>query len=150
MERHEALSALDAARHTDRRMATHMEWPLWRHVQAGALQALFVVTWTTPMPLAALFMAAALLGIFWIGRNDRKKFGMFVNGWSSEAARPAVLLAVAITLAGFGAVILLGDGINEWTPWGIPIALAVLVGVTLASLWWQKLFLAELAADERA
>lgn len=149
MDREEALSALDAAQHIDRRMASRVTWPLWRHVQAGALQALFVVTWATPMPLAALFMSVALFGIFWIGHYDRKNFGMFVNGWSSKAARPAVLLAVAITLAGFAAVILLGHGINEWTWWGIPIALAVLVGVTLASLWWQRLFLAELTADER-
>lgn len=148
MDRNEALSALDAARDTDRRMARRMTWPLWRHALAGGLQALFVITWATPMPFAALLMVIALFGIFWIGANDRKKFGMFVNGWSSEAARPSILLAVAITLAGFLAIYLLGDGVNRWTPWAIPVAFAVFVGVTLASLWWQKLYMRELMHEE--
>ncbi|ANU07247.1 hypothetical protein A6F65_00937 [Paraurantiacibacter namhicola] len=144
MDRDEARSALDVARDTDRKMAQRLTWPLWRHALAGGLQALFVITFATPMPFAALLMAVALLGIFWIGANDRKRFGMFVSGWASEAARPSILAAIAITLAGFGAIMAVGEGINRWTPWAIPIALAVFVGVTLASLWWQKLYTQEL------
>ena len=150
MDRNEALSALDAARDTDRRMARRMTWPLWRHALAGALQALFVITWATPMPFAALLMGVCLFGIYWIGANDRKRFGMFVNGWSSEAARPAVFLALAVTLSGFAAIWSLGDGINRWTPWAIPAALGVFVGVTLSSLWWQKLHIRDLGHGDRA
>ena len=146
MEREEAQAALEAVRNTDRQMAEKMSWPLWRHAAAGALQALFVITWATPMPFGALTMGLALAGIWLIGASDRKRHGMFVNGWSSKAARPAVLLAVAITLAGFVAIFFLGDGINRWTPFAPPVAGAVFVGVTLSSLWWQKLYQGELEA----
>ena len=146
MDRNEALSALDAANDADRRIAGRMTWPLWRHALAGALQALFVITWAIPMPFAGLTMIIALFGIWWIGANDRKRFGMFVNGWTSRAARPAVFLAIAITLLGLGAISWIADDVNRWTPWAIPIAAAVFIGVTLASLWWQKLYMQELQA----
>lgn len=135
---------------TDRKLAQRMHWPLWRHAAAGLLQAMFVVSLATPMPLAALVMLAAVSSIFLIGASDRKRHGMFVNGWTSVKARPAIWLALGFTLGGFAAILWLGEGINRWTPWAVPIVGTVFIGVTLASLWWEKLYQAELTAGTGA
>ncbi|MGB3166911.1 MAG: hypothetical protein WBA68_09070 [Alteraurantiacibacter sp.] len=147
MDGNEARASLDAVRQTDRRMAGQMTWPLWRHAAFGAIEALFVLGWGLPSPGMAACLVIAIGGIFWINRDDRKRHGMFVSGFTSRAARPAIWLAFAIVIAGLGAVLLTG-GLNRWTPWVPVIVGLVFVLETLASLWWQKLYLAELRSEQ--
>ena len=138
MDRNEALSALDAVEETDRRMAKRMTWPLWRHAAFGAVEAIMVLAWGLPTAAMGACFVIAIAGLSWIVHDDKKRYGMFVSGYSSRAARPAIWLAVAIYLVGAALIILTG-GPNEWTIW-VPVATAgVFVGETLASLWWQKL-----------
>ena len=138
MDRNEALASLDAVRQTDRRIAERMQWPLWRHAAFGAVEALFVLGWGLPPAAMAACIVVAIAGMSWIVHDDRKRYGMFVSGYSSRAARPAIFLAVAVFLVGLGTIVVTG-GPNKWTPW-VPIVTAlVFVGETLASVWWQKL-----------
>ena len=141
------LEALAAVQQTDQKMAERMRWPLWRHAAAGALQGTFVFVWATPMPYAAILLALCIASLFVIIESDRRNHGMFVSGWASAKARPATLCAVAISLLGFAAVIYASDGINQWTNWAVPIALAVALGVTCVSVWWEKLYQRELAEE---
>ena len=138
MDRNEALASLDAVRQTDQKMAGRMTWPLWRHAAFGAIEALFVLGWGLPSPAMAACIVIAIAGMSWIYHDDRKRYGMFVSGASSRAARPAIWLAFAVVIAGLGAILLTG-GLNRWTPWVPVIVGSVFVLETLASLWWQKL-----------
>ena len=138
-------ATIAAVQQTNLSLAAKMRWPFWRHAAAGLLQAVLVGTWAIPMPWAALSLGLGLFGIWAIGASDRRLHGMFVNGWISKAARPAVLLAVAATLSGFVMVALAAGEVNRWTPLAIPITLAVFVVVTISSMWWERLYRAELA-----
>ncbi|TMM46575.1 hypothetical protein [Qipengyuania marisflavi] len=137
-------AALDAVAQTDRRLAKRMHWSLPRHAAAGLLQALCVISWAVPIPLAIVTILLVVGGVVWISHSDRKRDGMFVNGWSSRAARPAFWLAIAATLAGFALLAWAAPGLHMWTPLGVPIALGVFVVVTASSIWWERLYHADL------
>ncbi|WP_260482917.1 hypothetical protein [Sphingomicrobium flavum] len=144
MNNDEARQALDAVTQGRDALAARARWPLWRHALAGALQSAFLMIWAVPMPMAAVLMALCVACIGLIVASDRRTHGFFVNGWSSRQARPAALLATFMAFAGFAAVIETGNGINQWSPIAPWIALAVGIGVTGASLWWERLYRAEL------
>ena len=146
MDRNEARAALDAVHNTDKTMAGHMRWPLWRHAAFGAVQSLFLLGWGLPSAAMAACLVVAVAGLSWIVHDDRKRYGMVVSGISSPAAMPATWLAIAIFLAGLAVVILTG-GPNEWTPWVPVVTVLVFIGETLASLWWQKLAQADLRRE---
>ncbi|RIV85755.1 hypothetical protein [Aurantiacibacter zhengii] len=149
MDSEEARSALGAVRDTDRRMAKRMRWPLWRHAAYGAVQALLVLAWGLPVAAMAACIVVAFGALWWIIRDDRQRYGMFVSGYSSRAAQPALWLAFAIFLAGLAVVILTG-GPNTWSPLVAIVAIAVFIGETLASLWWQKLAQDDLRVSDDA
>ena len=140
MDRNEAREALDAVARSDRRMVGHTRWPLWRHAAFGAVQAMLVLAWGVPLPAMAALIMLAIGAMFWIMRDDRRRYGMFVDGWSSDAARPATLAGVAIFLLGLAAIIFLGEGPNRWSPVVGVVTIIVFAGSTLLSLWWQKLY----------
>lgn len=132
------MAALEAVRQTDQEMAGRMTWPLWRHAAFGALEALLLLGWGLPPAAMAACIVVALGGLWWIVRDDRKRYGMFVSGYGSRAARPALMLSFAIFFAGLATIVLTG-GPNEWTHW-VPIVTGIVfIGETLASLWWEKL-----------
>ena len=147
-EKYDAEAALAAVRQSDHNLSRHIRWPFWRHAAAGLLQAILVFTWAVPMPWAAITLGLGLFGIWAIAASDRKLHGMFVNGWTSTAARPAVWLAIAATLAGFAAISMAAGEVNRWTPLAIPIALAVFLVVTVSSIWWERLYRAELTRNK--
>lgn len=139
-------SALAAVERTEHRLSDRMHWPLWRHLAAGLLQAMFVIAWALPTPSMALtvVLAAGVMGA--IAASDRRRNGMFVTGMASRAALPAIGLAIVATLGGMAAVNWASGGVNVWTPAVLPIAAAVVLVVTLASIWWERLYQAELRA----
>ena len=145
MDRNDARAALDAVKSTDRRMADRMKWPLWRHAAFGGIEAVFLLGLALPPAAMAACLVIATAGISIVIHDDRKRHGMFVSGYSSNAAKPALYLAFAILAAGLAAIILTG-GINQWTNWVPLIVVIVFVGETLASLWWQSLAQADLQA----
>lgn len=143
MDSEEARVALDSVERIDREMAEQMTWPLWRHAAFGAIEALFLLGWGLNTAGMALCFVVALVGLGWIVHDDRQRYGVFISGYSSRAARPAIWLALFIFLAGLAAIMLTGE-LHVWTPWVPAVVAIVFVGETLASIWWQKLFHADL------
>ncbi|MDG6077865.1 hypothetical protein E3U23_01455 [Erythrobacter litoralis] len=143
MDQNDAMKALDSVRETDRALERRARWPLWRHAAFGALEALLLLAWGVPLAAMAACIVIALGGLWWIVADDRRRYGMFVSGYSSRAALPATWLALAIVLSGLVALVLTG-GPNQWTPYVLPVVGTVFVGCTLASIWWEKLYRAEL------
>ena len=137
------MNALESVRQVDRALERRARWPLWRHAAFGALEALLLLAWGVPLAAMAACIVIALVGLWWIVADDRSRYGMFVSGYSSKAALPATELAFVIVLGGLVVLIMTG-GPNQWTPYVLPVVGAVFIGCTLASIWWEKLYRAEL------
>lgn len=146
MDRNEAHEALERVRQMDRQMAGQMTWPLWRHAAFGAVEALLLLGLALDLAGMAACLVIALGALAWIIHDDRQRYGVFISGYSSRAARPAIFLAFAIFAAGVLAIMLTG-GMNQWSQWAPLIVGVVFVGETLASIWWQKLFHADLQRE---
>ena len=143
MDSNEARAALDKVGETDRRMAEQMTWPIWRHAAFGFIEALLLLGLALPLAGMAACLVIAMAGLSWIIHDDRARYGMFVSGYSSRAARPAIVLAFAIFAGGIAAIFFTG-GLNTWNSWTPVIVTVVFVGETLASIWWQALHQADL------
>ena len=143
MNPEEARLALENAHQSEVRLEQRTRWPLWRHAAFGAVEALVLLGYGLPYAAMAVCVALALGGLWLIVADDRRRYGMFVSGLTSRAARPAMWLACAIVMAGFVVLVRYGEP-NRWTPLVGFVAAIVLVGCTLASLWWEKLYRAEL------
>ncbi|MEN3972466.1 hypothetical protein WJS89_07270 [Sphingomicrobium sp. XHP0235] len=145
MENDDARAALDLVSRSDRKMVGQTGWPLWRHAAFGLVQALFVLAWGLPVAAMAATIVVAIAATSWIVHDDRRRYGMFVDGWSSSAARPATWASVALFVGALAILFAAGDGPNHWSPI-VPIVTAVVfVGSTLLSIWWQKLYHADMA-----
>ena len=142
----ETLAAIER---TEGRLATRMHWPLYRHAAAGLLQAIFVVAFALPMALMGALVALAVALMVLIMQSDRRRDGMFVGGAVSRAGVPAILISLVLTLGGIAMLVWVGEGMGRWTPAALPIAGVVAIGVTLASLWWEKLCRGELSRKGR-
>jgi hypothetical protein len=149
-DRTDPRDALAAIERTEGRLATRMYWPLHRHAAAGVLQALFVVAWALPLPYMGALFAVAVAMMTLIAEADRKRDGMFVSGMVSKSGIPAIVVAIALTLGGIAAVTWFAGGPGMWHIAAVPVAIVVAVGVTLASLWWEKLYQAELRREQAA
>ncbi|WP_133304010.1 hypothetical protein [Aurantiacibacter aquimixticola] len=143
MDRNEAAAALASVGKTQGRLAEVSEWPLWRHALFGLAEAVFIfgLSLTLFGTIAGLVVAAALT--VWIFNDDKRRYGRVVSGW--QGMKPKILLVALIAFV-------LSMAYLSWSARGQPIpapgavlaALATFAVCTLASLWWQHLYRAEL------
>lgn len=138
----EALAALKASR---ARLAVAADCSPQRHFVFAAVLGGFVTLPVFPTGIA-LGLEAVLLGIvFLIARSDRRRTGMFVNGYRRGRTLPLTLTVLAFYLA----LLALGRTLSRDTPlWWAPLGLALLslpVGY-VASIRWQRIFRREMGA----
>lgn len=138
----EANAALDAVASAKRSVGAATAAPLWRHAAFGLLMALTMLAAAIGdehrmLPLMGS-MALTVILVLW----DRKQMGMFVNGYRYGRTLPLTiaLLLVMIGLA-FAAIRLETNG--QQTPALLTVPVAFVVGLG-ASLWWERIFLAEM------
>ena len=143
MDRNEALAALESVGQTQERLAEVSEWPLWRHALFGVAEAVFIFGLSLSLlgTLGGFVVAGAITA--WIFHDDKRRYGRAVSGW--HGTRPRILLVALIAFVA-------GMAHLSWSTRGEPIpapgavlaASATFVVCTLASLWWQRLYRAEL------
>lgn len=143
MDSTEARSALASANTSNRKLAEHARWPLWRHAAFGLLEGLLLIAWGLPTAAMATCIVLALGGLGWLVADDRNRNGFFVSGWSSKAAMPATIAACVIFIGALALVVVSG-GPHNWTPMVPLAALLTFVGCTFSSIWWEKLYRKEL------
>lgn len=148
MKPEEARAALEDVARVKSRLTQRVAWPLWRHLLAGLVSALLVggsafTGWPMFIAYAAVVVLAAL--IVWL---DRRYSGMFVSGYRGARTKWAMLASAAVTVAGVGAIYLLPLQ-PPTDPIFIGVIAVVLAGTTAASIWWERLYRAELSAKER-
>jgi hypothetical protein len=140
----EAQAALEAKQAAEHRLASAADCPPWRHAVFALLMAALVAT--TALPLALRLGAAILIlvCVAAIVQSDRRRMGIFVNGYRRGKTRIVTfaLLAAILPLYVYSARAgLEGDTL-------IPLLLAGLTFVVslIGSIAWQRVFVRELGA----
>ena len=143
MNRDEAAAALDQVGATEKRLAVHAHWPFHRHAMFGLAEGLLIASVAQPIRIGAGMIVAALVLLVACIADDRRRHGIFVNGWRSGATRPLTLVLAAVVVALLLAAISVRDG-DSAQPVGFLIGLVAFALCTAISLRWEKIYRAEL------
>lgn len=125
------------------RLAAASDVPPARHAAFAGLMGALVASTAVPLPLRFAVLVGIFAAIAWIIRWDRKRMGMFINGYRAGKTRRvtgALLLAI-LTLH------VLGLWLAAERGWGwAPVPLGVIAaGLAYAgSLWWCRVFRREM------
>jgi drug/metabolite transporter (DMT)-like permease len=139
----EARAALDSAGAARAHLATLGMCPPWRHGAFGAVMALLIGGAGFPLPIQMGCTALALAGIALIVSYDRRRYGVFINGYRRGATRPVVaVLLLAIIALLFLQIHLREQGVEPWVP--LAVAGAGFVIAVLGSVWWSRVFRREM------
>lgn len=145
MERTEALSALDAKRQAEAQMARAANCPPWRHAIFGLLMGGLVAAPAIPLPARFAVLVMLLVAIPIIIQSDRKRMGMFINGYRRGKTRIVAFAILAVELSLYGLSVYFGDSLHDRaTP--ILLGLAGIVLGIAGSVWWQRVFVSEMGA----
>lgn len=141
----EARAALAAKGDAERQLAAAANCPPWRHAAFAAIMAVIVTSPAVPLPARLLLIVGTLLAMAVIVRSDRKRMGMFVNGYRRGKTLFVSFAMLAIDLSLYA--------YNVWTSeeggsTGIILAVGTLAFVVSAigSIIWQRVFARELGA----
>jgi hypothetical protein len=141
----EARAALDKVGATRAQIAAMGLCPPWRHAAFGLVMGLLIlgVGFPLAMQVACMVLAMGLLVVIVV--YDRRRYGMFINGYRKGATRPvtAALLAAMMALM-FVQIGLREQGAEPWVPFAVA-GVAFLVAVA-GSVWWNRVFRRELGA----
>jgi hypothetical protein len=140
----EAQAALAAKGSAEQNLARAAVCPPWRHAVFGLVMGSLVATPALPLPLRLAAMVLILIGIGLIVRSDRRRMGMFVNGYRRGKTLIVSLAMLAIVLALYLFSARAGVSGDQVTPLLLGAA-AFVVSVT-GSIIWQRVFVAELGA----
>ena len=143
MDASEAADALSAMQASRDRLAALANCPPQRHLAFAALLGGLVACQAAPPTAVLLFEAVFMVGVALIVLWDRRRTGMFINGYRAGRTRPLTFALLAITLA-LGA---LGVWLKEergvvWAP--IPCGIAVAIVAYGMSALWQNIYRREL------
>lgn len=141
----QARAALDAKRSAERGLAAAVACPPWRHLLFGSLMGALIATPAFPPVARFAILAGILCAVALILRSDRKRLGVFINGYRRGKTRIVAVGVVAVELGLYALSVRYGRLRGDTL---IPLLLAVL-GVaigTAGSILWQRVFRRELGA----
>lgn len=139
----EASAALAAMQAAKARLATAADCPPERHFAFAAVMGALVANPIVPLPWRFVVLPFCLLAIALIVRWDRRRTGMFVNGYRRAATRIitfAMLAAVLACMAGSTVFAL-----DRHDPWSAAVCAIIATSVSyVGSLLWQRRFRREM------
>jgi hypothetical protein len=145
MDQSEALAALAAKEKAQEQLAKAANCPPWRHAAFGLLMAGIVASPAFSFAIRTAILIAVLAAIAILVQSDRKRTGMFINGYRRGRTRMVAsgLLIVVLLLYGISTYygLALGDSL---TP--LLLGLAAFLIATVASVIWQRVFVREMCA----
>lgn len=146
MDSNEAAAALAGVRGAEARLADQIgECPPWRHAAFGLVMALLTAGLALPLPFQSACTVAALLMIVLLVQHDRRRYGVFINGYRRGKTLPFTLLLLAGALGlMFAQMYAREQALSAWASAGI--AAAAFLFATGASVVWQRIFVRELRA----
>ena len=146
MDRNEAISALGTIDGAQAALARAADCPPWRHAVFGALMGTIMLAAGVGPPLSFALLAISFAAMAMIVVSDRRRMGMFINGYRKGATRPLtfVMLGVMLVIA-FGEVHAHHAGLSMATRIGLAVIAAMIA--TAMSVMWQRIFRRELGLD---
>jgi hypothetical protein len=145
MDRSEAVSALAAKGAAEAQMAKVATCPPWRHAVFGLLMGGLVASPAFEFPLRLAILAVILCCIPVIIHSDRKRMGMFINGYRRGKTRVVAIGVLIVELALYAVSVVRGlDHNDHLTPLVLGVV-GVAIGI-LGSMLWQRVFVREMAA----
>ena len=145
MESWDARSALEAKQYAEAQMARAATCPPWRHALFGLMMGGLVATPAFEMPIRVSILVILLAMIPIIIASDRKRMGMFINGYRRGKTRIVAIGILAVELSLYAVSVVRGLDHNDHLT---PLLLGV-VGLavgTLGSMLWQRVFVREMSA----
>jgi cobalamin synthase len=141
----EARAALDSAAAARARIAALGLCPPWRHAAFGAVMGLLILGLGFPLAVQTACTVVAMGGVALIATYDRKRYGMFVNGYRRGATRRVIAVLLVAMMALIVVQIRLREqGVETWVP--IAVAALAFAVATACSVWWARVFRRELGA----
>lgn len=139
-EARDALAAMTAAK---RQLADIAQCPPWRHAAFAGLEATLVASPVLPVLPRAIVFLAVIIGIALLIRSDRKRLGVFINGYRRGRTR----VVTSVLLCAVVAMLLTSMWASHEA--GLPqvsVALGVLTFILcwIGSVKWQRVFVAEM------
>ena len=149
MNPHEAQAALAGVCSAEASLADKVaHCPPWRHAAFGAIFAVLIGSIAISATAQIVGTVIVLASIAVLMRSDRKRYGVFINGYRRGATLPLTLTYVAVMIGLVAAAMYLR--INDFSAWS-KAALAV-IAFALASLFsvkWSSVFRKELGGAAR-
>jgi len=144
MDRQEAREALGAMQGATTKFGETFDCPPWRHAVFGAVMASLVFSVSLPQPWQVAVYVLTMASLVIIVRSDRRRNGVFVNGWRRGRTLPFTILVMLFML---GMVALSVSGRHAPFPplRAMIAALAAFACGTAMSVVWQRIYRAELS-----
>lgn len=145
METVDARSALEAKQYAEAQMARAATCPPWRHALFGLMMGGLVATPAFEMPIRISLLVLLLAMIPIIVHSDRKRMGMFINGYRRGKTRVVAVGLLIVELSLYAVSVVRGlDHNDHVTPLLLGIV-GVVVGI-VGSMIWQRVFVREMGA----
>ena len=139
----EAAEALSAMRASQARLALAAGCPPARHLAFAGLMGGIIATPALPFPYAILAEGVLLLGVGLVVRWDRRRTGMFINGYRAGRTRPLTFLMLAVVLVLYMTGFWLARDRGIW--WAPLATGAIAAGASYyMSILWQRVFRREM------
>lgn len=143
MDDRQARDALASIASAQSELAETQSFPLWRHAALGVVAALLIAANAVPQTFFAAPYVVAMAGVVWLVKYDRRRTGVFVNGWRWGRTLPiSVILAALLIGLVFYARHTHANG-HLSSEGLLAIAAAFALG-TAFSIIWQRIYIAEL------
>ena len=136
----EARAAMAGVHATEQRLSQRMQWPFWRHLVVGLAMGVLMLGQTLEGGASGLVSLSVMGFVLWLRNDDKKRYGMFVNGWSRG---PTLWVSAALMAAAVAACVYVNIGMAEpqreqpvfWVLLAVTVA-----GTTAASYLWQAIY----------
>lgn len=147
MNPEEAQAALAGVRNADRQLAERIgQCPPWRHAAFGAIFAILIGSIALSETAQVIGTVIVLAMIVFLVQSDRRRYGVFINGYRRGATLPLTLLYLGTMIVLVAAAMYLR--VNEFTIWSkAGLALIAFALAVAMSVKWQRVFLKELGAS---
>ncbi len=142
----EAADALSAIRTSRRRLVSASDTPPSRHLAFAALMGTLVAAPAVPLPWRFGVMVAIFVGVALVIRWDRRRTGMFINGYRAGRTRKVTFAMLAFSLGLYGVSVWMADGRHMIWP-SLVLGSIATIGCWFGSRFWCIVFEREMTDE---
>lgn len=145
MDHSEALTALAAKRDAEAQMARAAKCPPWRHAIFGLMMGGLIASFAFEFAVRTAILVIVLACIPIIVQSDRKRTGMFINGYRRGKTRLVAFGMLILWLPLYGLSVYYGLELHDHVM-PLVLGLAGFVMAVAGSIIWQRVFVREMGA----